>query len=70
MLVVIEAVGNLAAVRVVAGILWTAASPTAAFVFLASAMLVSIPLVALSGRGRASGTTGCRVLSRVNLLRP
>jgi MFS family permease len=53
MLAAIQAVGNLAA-SVVAGILWTAASPTAAFVFLASAMLVSIPLVALSGRGRAS----------------
>ncbi len=49
MLAAIQAFGNLLA-SAVAGILWTAASPEAAFVFLAIAMLVAVPLIIASTR--------------------
>ncbi len=42
-----QAVANLTA-SAVAGILWSAVSPTAAFVFLAAAMAVSVPLIVAS----------------------
>jgi hypothetical protein len=43
----IQAAGNLGA-STVAGALWTAVSPTAAFVFLAAAMVIAIPFVITS----------------------
>jgi MFS family permease len=49
MLAAIQAGGNLIA-STVAGILWTAISPAAAFIFLAIAMAVAVPLIALSTR--------------------
>lgn len=45
----IQAVGNLAA-STIAGVIWTAASPRAAFIFLAVAMGIAIPLIVLSTR--------------------
>ncbi|MCA1842249.1 MAG: MFS transporter [Actinobacteria bacterium] len=50
LLAAIQAAGNLAA-STLAGVLWTAVSPAAAFVFLAVAMGVAVPLIAASGRG-------------------
>ena len=47
LLAAIQAAGNLAA-STVAGILWTAASPSVAFIFLASAMIVAVPLIAVT----------------------
>jgi hypothetical protein len=44
-----QAGANLAA-SAVAGILWTAVSPAAAFLFLAAAMAVSVPLILTSRR--------------------
>ncbi len=45
----IQAAGNLAA-STIAGVLWTAASPNAAFIFLAIAMGIATPLVVVSTR--------------------
>jgi MFS family permease len=52
LLAAIQAVGNLVA-STVAGVVWTAASPEAAFVFLATAMVVAVPLVAVGARSGA-----------------
>ena len=49
LLATIQAAGNLAA-STIAGILWTAASPAVAFLFLALAMITAIPLIAFSTR--------------------
>lgn len=46
-----QPLGNLAA-STIAGILWTAVSPTAAFTFLAAAMTIAVPLIATSQRDR------------------
>jgi hypothetical protein len=48
-----QAGANLAA-SAVAGILWTAVSPAAGFLFLAGAMIVSVPLILASAHGGAS----------------
>ena len=48
-----QAAANFAA-SAIAGILWTAVSPAAAFVFLAAAMIISVPLILASRPGRAS----------------
>ena len=45
-----QAGANLAA-SAVAGVLWTAVSPAAAFLFLAAAMIISVPLI-LASKGR------------------
>jgi MFS family permease len=45
----IQAGGNLVA-STIAGVLWTAASPTVAFIFLAVAMTVAVPLIAIAVR--------------------
>ncbi len=45
----IQAAGNLAA-STIAGVIWTAASPGAAFIFLATAMGIAIPLIVMSTR--------------------
>ena len=45
----IQAAGNLGA-STIAGVLWTVASPSAAFVFLASAMVIALPLIVVSTR--------------------
>jgi MFS family permease len=53
LLAAIQAAGNLAA-STTAGVLWTAASPTVAFLFLAAAMAVAVPLIAtVPGRAAA-----------------
>lgn len=49
----IQSVGNVTA-SVVAGVLWTAASPTWAFGFLATAMILATVLLAGQARGRAT----------------
>jgi MFS family permease len=49
LLAAIQAGGNLIA-STVAGILWTAISPAAAFIFLAIAMAIAMPLIGLSAR--------------------
>ena len=49
LLAAIQAAGNLAA-SAIAGILWTTVSPAAAFVFLAVAMIVAVPLIVISTR--------------------
>lgn len=51
LLATVQAGANLAA-SVAAGVLWTAVSPTAAFLFLAAAMAIAVPLIV------ASRTTG------------
>ncbi len=52
-----QAGANLIA-NAVAGVLWTALAPAAAFVFLAAAMLISVPLIATSGvQGSERGLT-------------
>ena len=51
MLAALQSFGNLAASSI-AGILWTAVSPTAAFIFLAVAMTIAVPLIATSQRTR------------------
>jgi MFS family permease len=48
-----QAGANLAA-SVVAGILWTAVSPAAAFLFLTAAMITAVPLIAASTRNHRS----------------
>ena len=53
LLAAIQAGGNLAA-SAIAGILWTAVSPDAAFIFLAVAMIISLPLIIVSTRTRAT----------------
>jgi MFS family permease len=53
LLAAIQSVGNLAA-SAVAGALWTAVSPRAAFVYLAVWMLVALAALAVSRRGQAS----------------
>jgi len=53
LLATVQAVANLAA-SAVAGILWTAVSPAAAFLFLAVAMIISVPLILASRRTYAS----------------
>jgi MFS family permease len=53
LLAAIQAAGNLAA-STLAGVLWTALSPAAAFLFLAVAMGVAVPLIAACGRGAQS----------------
>ena len=52
LLATVQAGANLVA-SAVAGILWTAVSPVAAFLFLAAAMIISVPLIVASGRSRA-----------------
>jgi len=54
LLAIVQAGANFAA-RAVAGILWTAISPVAAFLFLTGAMIVSVPLILTS---RSRHTTG------------
>ena len=49
LLATVQAGANLAA-SAVAGILWTAVSPAAAFGFLAAAMVIAVPLVLASRR--------------------
>ncbi len=49
LLAAIQAAGNLAA-SAIAGVLWTAVSPDAAFIFLAVAMIVAVPLIVISTR--------------------
>lgn len=51
-LAAIQAAGNLAA-SVLAGVLWSAASPTVAFLFLAAAMGIAVPFIATT-RGTAA----------------
>jgi MFS family permease len=51
MLATVQAGANLAA-SAIAGILWTAVSPVAAFLFLAGAMIVAVPLILASNRTR------------------
>lgn len=46
----IQAIGNLAA-SAVAGLLWTAVTPTAAFAYLAAWMLLALAGLALTARG-------------------
>ncbi len=53
MLATAQAGANLAA-SAIAGILWTAVSPEAAFVFLAAAMIISVPLIMASRPSRPS----------------
>jgi MFS family permease len=48
-----QAAANLAA-SAVAGILWTAVSPAAAFLFLTAAMIIAVPLILASRSTRAS----------------
>jgi MFS family permease len=47
LLAAIQAAGNLVA-SVTAGFIWTGASPRAAFIFLAVAMAVAVPLILAS----------------------
>ena len=47
LLAAIQAAGNLAA-STITGILWTAVSPSVAFIFLASTMIVAVPLIAVT----------------------
>jgi MFS family permease len=56
-----QAGANLAA-SAVAGILWTAVSPAAAFPFLTAAMAVSVPLILTARRSRSTrtGTRGAK----------
>ena len=49
LLATIQAIANLAA-SALAGVLWTAVSPAAAFGFLAAAMIIAVPLVLASRR--------------------
>jgi MFS family permease len=48
-----QAGANLAA-SAIAGIVWTAVSPSVAFLFLAGAMIIAVPLILASGRTRLS----------------
>ena len=50
LLATVQAGGNLIA-SAVAGLLWSAVSPLAAFVFLAAAMVFAAVLIATAGRG-------------------
>jgi MFS family permease len=50
LLATVQAGGNLIA-SAVAGLLWSAVSPLAAFVFLAAAMVIAAVLIATAGRG-------------------
>ena len=52
-----QAAANFAA-SAIAGILWTAVSPGAAFVFLGTAMIISVPLIIASRPGRAAAPDG------------
>ncbi len=54
MLAAIQAGGNLAA-STIAGVLWTTASPRAAFLFLGGAMVIAVPLIVGSGHRRGDG---------------
>lgn len=54
LLATVQAVGNLI-VSAVAGLLWSAISPVAAFVFLAAAMVIVAALIAAAGKGRVPG---------------
>ena len=49
LLATVQAGANLAA-SAIAGILWTAVSPAAAFLFLTAAMIISVPLILASRR--------------------
>jgi predicted phage tail protein len=53
LLATVQAGANLAA-SALAGILWTAVSPAAAFLFLTAAMILAVPLIMASGRIRPS----------------
>jgi MFS family permease len=53
MLAAIQAGGNLLA-STIAGVLWTAVSPTAAFAFLAAAMAIAVPLIVVAARSVAT----------------
>ena len=50
LLATVQAGGNLIA-SAVAGLLWSAVSPLAAFVFLAAAMVIAAVLIATAARG-------------------
>jgi len=52
LLATVQAGGNLIA-SAVAGLLWSAASPQAAFVFLAAAMVIAAALIITAGPGSA-----------------
>ncbi|HUP86223.1 MAG TPA: MFS transporter [Acidimicrobiales bacterium] len=52
-LAAVQSAGNLIA-SLVAGVLWTAMSPAAAFVFLSTAMTVAVVLLAVAARGAGS----------------
>jgi MFS family permease len=49
LLAAIQSIGNLAA-STIAGILWTTASPAVAFIFLATAMTIAVPVLALGAK--------------------
>jgi MFS family permease len=49
LLAAIPSIGNLAA-STIAGILWTTTSPAVAFIFLATAMTIAVPVLGLSVR--------------------
>lgn len=55
LLAAIQSIGNLAA-STIAGVLWTTVSPTAAFIFLAAAMITSVPLILASRQSRHAPT--------------
>jgi MFS family permease len=55
LLAAIQSVGNLAA-SAIAGILWTVASPTVAFVFLAAAMAIAVAVLALGAAPAGNGS--------------
>jgi hypothetical protein len=57
LLATVQAGGNLIA-STVAGLLWSAVSPLAAFVFPAAAMAIAAVLIATAGRGRRSARQG------------
>lgn len=50
-----QAAANFAA-SAIAGILWTAVSPAAGFIFLAAAMIIAVPLILASNHPNASST--------------
>ena len=69
LLATIQAVGNLA-VSGVAGILWTAMSPTVAFAYLAGWMLLALTGLAYDGRDRTSWRTSATPWAHAEPLPP
>ncbi len=57
LLATVQAAGNLIA-SAAAGLLWSAVSPLAAFVFLAAAMVIAAALIVTAGRGFATAASG------------